>query len=139
MIAVMEQMTEVNESSDDTYFVTTNEFKGKIEFEGVVFKYPTAPEKTILNAFSEVFESNKTTAIYGVKSGKSTIIHLIERNYDPTHGRILVDGKDIQDIEINSLRQKIGYVSEDPFLFEQTVRDNMRQAAPNATDAEIEE
>jgi ABC-type multidrug transport system fused ATPase/permease subunit len=59
---------------------------------------------------------------------------LIERNYDPKFGNIFIDGKHIEELEINSLRQKIGYVGEDPFIFKTTIRENMLFAAPNASD-----
>lgn len=84
----------------------------------------------IIRDLSCEFESNKTTAIYGHKSGKSTLIHLIERNYDPKFGNILIDGEHIEDIGVNALRQHIGYVGEDPFIFSMTIRENMKFAAP---------
>lgn len=68
------------------------------------FGYPTNEKKLIIRDFSYTFEANKTTAIYGYKAGKSTLIHLIERNYDPKFGQIMIDGKYIEELEINSLR-----------------------------------
>ena len=97
-------MTHLKEGNSDTNFVNTPEFKGKIEFENVSFSYPAAPNKMIIKDFSYVFESNKTTAIFGHKTGKSTLIHLIERNYDAQFGMINIDDVHIEDIEINSLR-----------------------------------
>ena len=82
----------------------SSEFKGNIVFENVSFAYPINEKKNIVHDFSHTFESNKTTAIYGYKCGKSTLIHLIERNYDPKFGNIMIDGKHIEELEINSLR-----------------------------------
>lgn len=80
MIAVTLQMSEVKyEAVDLTEAVT----EGKVEFKNVSFNYPKAKDKKIIRKFSHIFEANKTTAIFGDKAGKSTLIHLIERNYDP--------------------------------------------------------
>lgn len=135
MFAVMKQMIHIKDSEDtDAAFVKTAEFKGEIKFENMSFAYPTNEKKNVIRDFSHTFESNKTTAIYGYKAGKSTLIHLIERNYDPKFGNIFIDGKHIEELEINSLRQKIGYVGEDPFIFKTSIRENMLFAAPTASD-----
>lgn len=65
------------------------------------------------------------------------MIHLIERNYDPKFGNIMIDGKYVEELDICGLRQKIGYVGEDPFIFNTTIRENMLFANPKATDEEI--
>jgi ABC-type multidrug transport system fused ATPase/permease subunit len=136
MFAVMKQMVHIKDSEHtDAAFTKSAEFKGEIVFENMSFAYPTDEKKNVIRDFSHTFESNKTTALYGYKAGKSTLIHLIERNYDPRFGHILIDGKQIEELEINSLRRKIGYVGEDPFIFKTTIRENMRFAAPEASDA----
>jgi ATP-binding cassette subfamily B protein len=82
----------------------------------------------------------KTTALVGPSGGgKSTIINLIQRFYDLESGQILVDGQNIADLKVASLRHAISYVSQQPILFEGTIAENIRYARPDATQAEIEE
>ncbi|MDQ0455417.1 ABC transporter ATP-binding protein [Rhizobium paknamense] len=112
--------------------------EARIELKNVHFAYGTGPE--ILKGIDIVAEGGKTTALVGPSgAGKSTIITLIPRFYDPPQGQILIDGQDIADVTKASLRRHIAYVSQQPYLFEGTIRDNIRYGRPEATDAEIEE
>ncbi len=78
---------------------------GRIEFKNVTFSYPTRKEQKILDGFSAVFEAGKTTALVGTSgSGKSTIVQLIERFYDPSLGQILVDGEDLKALNLRDFR-----------------------------------
>ncbi len=96
---------------NDTNAKHLDKVTGRIEFKNVTFTYPTRPGQKILDNFSAVFEEGKTTAIVGASgSGKSTIIQLIERFYDPDFGDVIVDGKNIRNLNLKSLRQVIGYV-----------------------------
>ncbi|HUH48898.1 MAG TPA: ATP-binding cassette domain-containing protein, partial [Mycoplana sp.] len=96
--------------------------------------------KPILKEVSFVAEGGKTTALVGPSgAGKSTVISLIPRFYDPAQGQVLIDGQDIAHIEKQSLRNNVAYVSQQPYLFEGTIRDNIRYGRADATDAEIEE
>lgn len=109
-----------------------------IELRNVSFGYNK--ENSILRNVSFVAEGGKTTALVGPSgAGKSTIISLIPRFYDPLEGQILVDGQNIADVKKASLRHHIAYVSQQPYLFEGTIRDNIRYGRPDATDAEIED
>ncbi len=77
----------------------------------MTFRYPTRPEQKILDNFSAKFEDGKTTAIVGLSgSGKSTIVQLIERFYDPEAGEVTIDGINIKSLNLRELRRKIGYV-----------------------------
>ena len=77
----------------------------------MTFRYPTRPEQKILDNFSAKFEEGKTTAIVGLSgSGKSTIVQLIERFYDPEAGEVTIDGINIKSLNLRELRRKIGYV-----------------------------
>jgi len=114
--------------------------KGKIEFKDVSFVYPSREELKVLSSFNCVFEEGKTTALVGPSgSGKSTVIQLMERFYDPCSGQVLIDGVDLKSINLTSLRQQIGYVGQEPVLFNTSIRENMYFAKPDATDAEIEQ
>jgi ABC-type multidrug transport system fused ATPase/permease subunit len=109
-----------------------------ITFTGVRFGY--SENEMILKGVSFTAEGGKTTALVGPSgAGKSTVISLIPRFYDPAEGEILIDGQDIAHVTKQSLRNGIAYVSQQPYLFEGTIRDNIRYGRPDATDAEIEE
>ena len=94
------------------------ELAGRIKFEEVSFRYPTAPDTQVLDKVSFEVEAGTTMAIVGPSgSGKSTIVNLLERYYDPEDGDITVDGEKIHNYDIHQLRRKIGYVSQLPLLF----------------------
>ena len=104
-----------------------SEIKGKIEFNNVSFYYPSdLSKKLILNGINLNFESGKKIAILGgAGCGKTTIGNLIERFYDVTGGEILLDGLDIRDYDIQYLRNLIGYVEQEPILFNRTIKQNI--------------
>ncbi|MBB4215903.1 MULTISPECIES: ABC transporter ATP-binding protein [unclassified Rhizobium] len=111
--------------------------QARIEFRNVSFAYGN---ESVLNGVSFIAEGGATTALVGPSgAGKSTVISLIPRFYDPREGEILIDGQDIAHITKKSLRQQLAYVSQQPYLFEGTIRDNIRYGRPEATDAEVEE
>ncbi|MFZ2099400.1 MAG: ABC transporter ATP-binding protein [Oricola sp.] len=111
--------------------------KGRIELDRVEFAYTEG--HPVLHGLSFVAEAGKTTAIVGASgAGKSTVIALMQRFYDPSSGAIRIDGQDIATVTKASLRGAIAYVSQQPYLFEGTIRDNIRYGRPDATDAEIE-
>ena len=112
--------------------------EARIELRGVSFSY--ASGDPILRSVDLVAAGGKTTALVGPSgAGKSTIISLIPRFYDPSEGSILIDGQDITDVTKSSLRRHLAYVSQQPYLFEGTIRDNIRYGRPEATDTEVEE
>ena len=81
------------------------------------------------------FERGKTTAIVGTSgSGKSTIVQLIERFYDPDIGQVLVDGKDLKNLNLREYRKQIGYVGQEPVLFNMSIKENILYGNPEATD-----
>lgn len=111
--------------------------EARIEFRNVSFAYG---DESVLNNVSFIAEGGKTTALVGPSgAGKSTVINLIPRFYDPESGQIFIDGQDIAHVTKYSLRQHLAYVSQQPYLFEGSIRDNIRYGRPDATDAEIEE
>ena len=111
---------------------------GNITFSDVSFKYEIN-EKNVLNNINLEFEGGKMTALVGHSgSGKSTILNLIPRFYQPHNGDILIDNQSIFDTKIFSLRDKISLVSQETTLFDDTIRNNIRYANTDATDEEIE-
>jgi len=88
--------------------------------------------------FTCVFEEGKTTALVGPSgSGKSTVVQLVERFYNPTNGEILLDGIQIDKIDLRSMRRNIGYVGQEPVLFNASIKENMLFSKPDATETEI--
>lgn len=111
---------------------------GRVRYEGVRFAYPGSDENVIDGVTFEV-EPGETVGIVGsTGAGKSTMIKLLLRFYDVDAGAIYVDNTDIREVSIRSLRSSIGYVNQDPFLFEGTVRENIAYAVPDVDDAAIE-
>lgn len=112
--------------------------EGNIEFEGVTFSYASAKEKLVVSNLNLSVPSGKTVALVGPSGGgKTTLCNLIPRLYDVDSGRITVDGKDIRDFTLKSLRSSIGIVSQNVFLFDGTIKENIAYGNPNATDDEI--
>ena len=112
--------------------------EGRIEFDDVSFAYEGG--ERVLDHVSFVAEPGKMTAFVGPSgAGKSTLISLLPRFYDVDEGRILIDGTDINTVKKASLRSRIAYVSQQPYLFDGTIGDNIRYGRPDATDAEVEE
>ena len=109
---------------------------GRIEFRDVVFGY--RPGETVLHSISFVAEAGRTTALVGRSGGgKSTVMNLILRLYEVGAGEILCDGVDIATVNLASLRQQIGYVAQENFLFKGSVRDNIAMGRPGASEEEI--
>jgi ATP-binding cassette subfamily B protein len=112
---------------------------GEVRFEGVSFGYDE-DGPPILEDVDLVVPAGSTTAIVGeTGSGKTTMGYLVARLYDPTDGRVVVDGVDIRDVSFASLAQTVGLVSQETYLFHASVADNLRFAKPDATDAELED
>ncbi len=109
-----------------------------IEFKNVSFAYNTFKNNIILNNINLAIPPNKITAIVGMSgSGKSTLIDLLPRIISPNSGDIILDGKNIKDYSIASLRNEISFVSQEAILFDGTIRDNISYYLPEATDSEI--
>jgi ATP-binding cassette subfamily B protein len=109
---------------------------GEIRFEAVTFGY--AENEAVLRELSLTAAAGKTTALVGLSgSGKTTMMNLILRFWDPWSGKVEIDGQDIASVRLESLREKIALVSQDVFLFQGTVRDNIRSGREDATDAEV--
>ena len=113
------------------------ELKGDIEFDDVSFRYPDGDEM-ILEHFSLKVPEGTNVAIVGeTGAGKSTLVNLVCRFFEPTEGRILIDGRDARERSQLWLHSGIGYVLQTPHLFSGTIRDNLKYGAPDATDEEI--
>ncbi|KZP07050.1 P-loop containing nucleoside triphosphate hydrolase protein [Athelia psychrophila] len=129
--------------------LTPDKVEGLIRLEGVSFTYPSRPTVPIVRDLSISFAAGKTAALVGASgSGKSTIVALVERFYDPQGGRVTLDGRDVRDLNLKWLRTQIGLVSQEPTLFATTIRANVahgligtvhEHAAPEAQFALVRE
>ena len=128
----------IEKYGDAIHFKKENweELEGKIEFKNVTFKYNKGEE--VLKNFNLSVEAGKSIALVGhTGAGKSTIVNLICRFYEPTTGKILIDGKDYKDRSIGWLHDNLGYVLQAPHLFSGTIMENIRYGNQDATDEEI--
>lgn len=99
--------------------------KGVIRFENVTFAYPKEKERKILDNLTLQLDVNKTGLVGESGCGKSTIMQLIMRFYDPDEGKVTLDGHDLRDIDLEWLRQQIGYVGQEPILFATSIKENL--------------
>ncbi|XP_039133326.1 ABC transporter B family member 4-like [Dioscorea cayenensis subsp. rotundata] len=121
---ILDNKSKIDSSTNEG--VTLAYVRGDIVFQHVSFKYPTRPEVQIFKDLCLTISFGKTVALVGESgSGKSTIIAMLERFYDPDSGMILLDGVKLQDLKISWLRQQMGLVSQEPVLFNDTIRANI--------------
>jgi len=113
--------------------------RGDISFKDVSFRYPMRPDAPVLSEFNLKIKKGSVVALVGQSgSGKSTCIQLLERFYDPTGGKIYIDGTDIAEMNVKWMRQQIGLVGQEPVLFVGTIADNIRYGKPDASMEEVE-
>lgn len=115
-----------------------SELTGEVTFEDVTFAYTDAPDIKVLEHVNFRIAPGETIALVGpTGAGKTTIVNLISRFYDVTDGRVLIDGTDVRKVSLESLRNKMGIMTQDNFLFSGTVKDNIRYGKLDATDEDI--
>jgi len=114
------------------------EWRGEIEYKNVSFIYPTAKAKTLIDVNLHIPAGSSLAVVGATGSGKSTLIHLIGRFYDPTSGHIQIDGRDVRSVNLTELRRQIGMVAQDTLLFSATIAENIAFGRPEITQAEIE-
>jgi ABC-type multidrug transport system fused ATPase/permease subunit len=134
---IFEVMDEPEDIGDRPAAVPLPDGHGHVRFESVSFEY--APGRPVLDGIDLAIAPGETVALIGhTGSGKTTLASLVPRFYDVSGGRVTVDGADVRDVTLTSLRRSIGVVAQDPFLFSATVRENISFGAADATDTEIE-
>src|SRR6266568_1514896 len=134
---VLDLLERVPEVRDLPEAVRAPSFHGEVRFESVSFAYE--PDQRLLREMNFEVKPGQRVALVGQSgSGKSTVVSLILRLYDPQHGRVTIDGRDIRDYTLESLRSQIGVVLQDNLLFAAPVRENIACGAPSATPAEIQ-
>jgi ATP-binding cassette, subfamily B, bacterial MsbA len=133
IFALLDTAPEIADRPDATVLASAD---GRIAFEDVSFRYAQGP--LVLTDISTTFEAGQATALVGPSgAGKTTLVSLVARFYDPTDGRITFDGHDLRDLTVRSVREKIAVVPQEPILFATTVADNIRYGRLDATDAQV--
>ncbi|KAK3194404.1 hypothetical protein Dsin_025714 [Dipteronia sinensis] len=137
IFAIIDRKSKIDPSDESG--MTLDNVKGEIELHHVSFKYPLRPDIQVFQDLSLSIHAGKTVALVGESgSGKSTVISLLQRFYSPDSGRITLDGVEIQNLQLKWLRQQMGLVSQEPMLFNDTIRANIAYGKEgNATEAEI--
>lgn len=135
LFEILDAPVDVAESPDATPLPRV---EGRITFSGVHLRYPGTTSDT-LSGVDLVIEPGTTVAVVGATgSGKTSLVNLVPRFYDPTAGSVLIDGHDVRDHTLSSIRGQIGFVMQDSLLFSGTVRENIAYGMPEADDARIE-
>ncbi|XP_062217408.1 putative multidrug resistance protein [Phragmites australis] len=138
VFAILDRETKIDPDSPEGY--KPEKLTGEVEIIGVDFAYPSRPDVIIFKGFSLSIMPGKSTALVGHSgSGKSTIIGLIERFYDPLRGVVSIDGRDMKTYNLRALRRQIGLVSQEPTLFSGTIRENIMYGLETASAAEVED
>ena len=132
---IMDTPADVTDSEDA---IKLGDIKGHVQFEHVGFAYPDEPDVKVLDDVNFDIRPGETIALVGpTGAGKTTIVSLISRFYNATEGRVLVDGMDIKDVTLASLRHRMGVMTQDNFLFSGTIRENIKYGRRDATDEEM--
>ena len=133
--SIFATLDEADETDEGKVDLTT--CKGDFVFEHVSMRYPNT-KRDAVHEFNLEVKAGDCIALVGLSgSGKSTLVHMIPRFWNPTKGRILLDGIDIRDLKLESLRRHIAIVSQDVMLFDDTIRNNVLYGSPDATEAEV--
>ena len=133
---ILDADIEVQEIADASPLPT---MAGEVRFDEVTFAYPDTESAPAVRDLNLTVAAGSTVALLGATgAGKSTVINLLLRLHDPTHGRVLIDGHDIRHVTLASLRTQIGVVLQDSVLFAASLRDNIRFGRPNASDTDAE-
>jgi ATP-binding cassette subfamily B protein len=137
-VRIFEILDERPAVADAPDAVELRDVRGEVRFEAVTFTYlPDRPP--VLDGFSLVLRPGETTALVGrIGSGKSTVARLLARLYDVAAGAIRIDGTDIRDATLTSLRSSLGVVMDEPFLFSTSIRDNIAYGRPSASEEDVE-
>lgn len=137
---IQEALDAQPEISENPEGVSETKTKGFVEFKNVTFAYPGHAQEPVIRNVSFIASPGETVAFIGsTGSGKSTLIQLIPRFYDVSEGEVLIDGVDVRDYRLSTLRDKIGFIPQKALLFTGTIAENLRYGKEDATDEEMKE
>ncbi|EFJ32986.1 ATP-binding cassette transporter [Selaginella moellendorffii] len=138
VFAILDRKTEIDPDEPDSEVIT--HIRGDIEFKRVNFSYPSRPDVAIFYDLNLKVRAGSSLALVGASgSGKSSVVALIQRFYDPSAGKVLIDGMDIRRINLKSLRLHIGLVQQEPALFATSIYENVAYGRDGATESEVVE
>jgi ATP-binding cassette subfamily B (MDR/TAP) protein 1 len=128
---VIERIPPIDSRSDEGRRIDPADLKGHIELRNIVFRYPSRPTVPVLKDLCLTFPAGQVSALVGASGcGKTSIVGLIERFYDPIAGQVLLDGVPLKDLNVRWLRSQIGLVSQEPTLFSASVEEKCVVAYP---------
>jgi subfamily B ATP-binding cassette protein MsbA len=137
-LKVFEYLDRQRDVMDSPNAVRLSRFEKNIRFDNVRFNYPTAPDRMVLDGINVEIRVGEIVALVGPSgAGKTTLANLVPRFYDVTGGAVRIDGKDVRDIRLSSLRESISIVAQDTFLFNDTVFDNIAYGRPDAKEEDV--
>lgn len=135
---MIDRISEIDGEDTTKGFIPEEIMKGRVEFKHVTFIYPSRPKSIILKDFALTVDVGKSVALMGASgSGKSTVIALLQRFYDPCEGFVRIDGFDIKTLQLKWMRRHIGVVSQDHALFGTSIRENIMFGKDNASMDEV--
>ncbi|XP_060659642.1 multidrug resistance protein homolog 49 [Drosophila nasuta] len=137
LFKIIDRVSEIDPMSD--VGSKPDSITGRLRFEDIHFRYPSRPDIEILKGLTVDVEPGQTVAFVGASGcGKSTVIQLMQRFYDPEQGQVKLDGRDLRSLNVAWLRSQIGVVGQEPVLFATTIGENIRYGNPQATQQDIE-
>jgi len=141
--ASAERLFEILDAPEDVFEAPGAEqlphLEGRVEFRDVHLRYPGSSTETLAGIDLAIEPNTKVAVVGATGSGKTTLVNLVPRFYDTTQGSVTIDGRDVKDVALASLRSQIGFVMQDSVLFSGTVRENIAYGRPDATTAEVEQ
>jgi ATP-binding cassette, subfamily B, bacterial len=126
------------DTPESDHAIVPGRLSGRIRFSGVRFSYTGTTNEALSGVDFEVAPGETVALVGETGAGKSTVVKLVSRFYDPTEGRVSIDGLELVELDLGAYRRQLGYVPQEPFLFRGTIRDNIAYGRPEASDAEVE-